>query len=78
MRASFQVLADGLEESLIEAIEEQVALIESDLEVLRSDNVIEAHERNPEFRERLVGSVAGVQVEMGGIISRVDDVLGSA
>lgn len=76
-RASFQVLADELEESLIWAIEEQVALIESDLEILRSDNVIEAHERNPQFRERLVGSVAGVQEEMGRIIARVDGVLGS-
>ncbi|KAH7132060.1 hypothetical protein B0J11DRAFT_548073 [Dendryphion nanum] len=77
-RAMFHTLADNLEKKLEEAVAEQVAIIEADLNTLKSDNVIQEHERNPEFRRTLAGSVESVQEEMARISSMVDGVVNTA
>lgn len=57
-----------------EAISQQLVFIETDLTILKDENVVEESERNPEFRRRLAAEVESVKVEMQAVLRAVEGV----
>ena len=64
-----------LEENMTNIVTQQVDFINSDLDTLRSQNVIQESERNPELRERVTDEVRTSQNELARLCPIVDDVM---
>lgn len=61
-----------------ESVDQQVALIETDLQMLRDENVVLESERNPEFRSRVAAEVDRARAQLDRIGRAVEDVVNAA
>ena len=74
MKARFREITQNLGTKVKETVEQQVALVEANLQILRDENVVLQSERDPEFRTRLAAEVESVQREVDRMGRVVGDV----
>ncbi|KAH6642927.1 hypothetical protein C7974DRAFT_301862 [Boeremia exigua] len=63
-KAGFKALARSLQEQISEVVGQQIQLIEADLQILNSENVVLESERNPQFRRRVGSELDFVRKEL--------------
>jgi uncharacterized protein YaaW (UPF0174 family) len=63
LKDTIRQLCASLQSKIIEVVDQQVALIMADLQMLQDENVILESERNPEFRARLAAELSKVTDE---------------
>jgi len=72
-RNTFRDLAVEFQRDIQARIEEQLDLIKGILDIIRSENISEEGEREPEFRERIAAWVESATAEMQEILGVVDE-----
>lgn len=72
LRTAFRNLSEDLEEAVKEVALQQSAYIESDLELLRNENVILESEKHPEFRQSLSEEIRQIRLQLEQLSSMLD------
>lgn len=72
-RNGFRELAAGFQRDVQATIEAQLDLVTGILDIIRSENVSEESEREPEFRERVAAWVVGATAELEEIRGVIDE-----